>query len=86
MGGSSSINGMFFMRGHSRDFDGWQESGCEGWSYAHVLPYFKNSNRAGAAQFRITALPVPCPSRECHDQTPARAPDADRGRGRLLDH
>jgi choline dehydrogenase len=41
LGGSSSINGMFFMRGHSSDFDGWQALGCEGWSYAHVLPYFK---------------------------------------------
>jgi len=41
LGGSSSINGMFFMRGHSSDFDGWQALGCERWSYAHVLPYFK---------------------------------------------
>ena len=41
LGGSSSINGMFFMRGHSSDFDGWQALGAQGWSYAHVLPYFK---------------------------------------------
>jgi choline dehydrogenase len=41
LGGSSVINGMFYMRGHSRDFDGWRDLGCEGWSYADVLPYFK---------------------------------------------
>jgi choline dehydrogenase len=41
LGGSSSINGMFYMRGHSADFDGWAAQGCTGWSYADVLPYFK---------------------------------------------
>ncbi len=41
LGGSSSINGMFYMRGHSLDFDTWRQLGCEGWSYADVLPYFK---------------------------------------------
>ncbi len=41
LGGSSSINGMFHMRGHSRDFDAWAALGCEGWSYAEVLPYFR---------------------------------------------
>ena len=41
LGGSSSINGMFYMRGHSRDFDGWRDLGCDGWGYADVLPYFK---------------------------------------------
>src|SRR6516165_6680985 len=41
LGGSGSINGMFYMRGHSRDFDHWRTLGCEGWGYADVLPYFK---------------------------------------------
>jgi choline dehydrogenase len=41
LGGSGSINGMFYMRGHSLDFDTWRRLGCEGWSYADVLPYFK---------------------------------------------
>ena len=41
LGGSSSINGMFYMRGHSADFDAWAALGCTGWSYADVLPYFK---------------------------------------------
>src|SRR5450631_781567 len=41
LGGSSSINGMFYMRGHSADFDAWARLGCDGWSYADVLPYFR---------------------------------------------
>lgn len=40
IGGSSSINGMVYVRGHARDFDHWQEQGAQGWSYADVLPYF----------------------------------------------
>ncbi|WP_371157236.1 choline dehydrogenase [Jannaschia sp. 2305UL9-9] len=41
IGGSSSINGMVYVRGHARDFDHWEEAGARGWSYADVLPYFK---------------------------------------------
>ncbi|HET7810451.1 MAG TPA: GMC family oxidoreductase N-terminal domain-containing protein [Steroidobacteraceae bacterium] len=61
LGGSSSINGMFFMRGHSSDFDGWQALGCEGWSYAHVLPYFKKleSSWRGAVPYHGAAGPMP---------------------------
>lgn len=41
IGGSSSINGMVYVRGHAKDFDHWAESGAQGWSYADVLPYYK---------------------------------------------
>lgn len=41
IGGSSSINGMVYVRGHARDFDHWAEQGATGWSFADVLPYFK---------------------------------------------
>ncbi len=41
IGGSSSINGMVYVRGHARDFDHWAEAGADGWAYADVLPYFK---------------------------------------------
>ncbi|KQZ94161.1 choline dehydrogenase [Mesorhizobium sp. Root157] len=41
IGGSSSINGMVYVRGHARDFDHWAEQGATGWTYADVLPYFK---------------------------------------------
>jgi choline dehydrogenase len=41
IGGSSSINGMVYVRGHAGDFDHWAEQGANGWSFADVLPYFK---------------------------------------------
>ncbi|SFB86642.1 choline dehydrogenase [Tropicimonas isoalkanivorans] len=41
IGGSSSINGMVYVRGHACDFDHWAESGADGWAFADVLPYFK---------------------------------------------
>ncbi len=41
IGGSSSINGMVYVRGHARDFDHWAEMGADGWAYSDVLPYFK---------------------------------------------
>jgi choline dehydrogenase len=42
-GGSSSINGMIYIRGHARDYDQWRQMGLNGWGYADVLPYFKRS-------------------------------------------
>ncbi len=41
LGGSSSINGLLYIRGQCDDFDGWRDSGCEGWGYRDVLPYFR---------------------------------------------
>ena len=41
LGGSSSTNGMIFVRGNASDFDGWEQEGAKGWSYKDVLPYFK---------------------------------------------
>src|SRR3954469_1120244 len=43
LGGSSSINGMMYVRGHARDYDGWAQSGNKGWRYADLLPYFKRA-------------------------------------------
>jgi len=43
LGGSSSINGMLYVRGQSADYDGWRQMGNEGWAWDDVLPYFKKS-------------------------------------------
>ncbi|MFY0642524.1 MAG: choline dehydrogenase [Bermanella sp.] len=43
LGGSSSINGMVYVRGHARDFDEWAETGAENWDYKNCLPYFKKA-------------------------------------------
>jgi choline dehydrogenase len=43
LGGSTSINGMMYVRGQSQDYDHWNALGCKGWSWNEVLPYFKRS-------------------------------------------
>lgn len=60
LGGSSSINGMVYIRGHARDYDHWRQLGLDGWSYADVLPYFKKSetNEAGGNDFRGGSGPL----------------------------
>ena len=55
LGGSSSINGMAFVRGQAQDFDTWAQMGNQGWSYDEVLPFFKRMERyegSGDDQFR----------------------------------
>jgi choline dehydrogenase len=48
LGGSSSINGLVYVRGNPFDFDRWEEEGARGWNYHHVLPYFRRAEkRAG---------------------------------------
>ena len=60
LGGSSSINGMAFVRGHACDFDEWEKSGAEGWGYQDCLPYFKRLERwqGGADNYRGSTGPV----------------------------
>jgi choline dehydrogenase len=60
IGGSSSINAMIYLRGARADYDEWAESGCEGWSYDSVLPYFKRSedNVRGASDWHGTGGPL----------------------------
>ena len=49
-GGSSSINGMVYIRGHARDYDQWRQTGLTGWGYSDVLPYFKRSEGYGGGE------------------------------------
>ncbi|MEP5631946.1 MAG: choline dehydrogenase [Tateyamaria sp.] len=49
IGGSSSINGMVYVRGHAMDYDHWADAGADGWAYADVLPYFKRMETWDAA-------------------------------------
>jgi choline dehydrogenase-like flavoprotein len=43
LGGTSSLNGMVYMRGTSADYDGWRQRGCVGWDYASILPFFRKA-------------------------------------------
>jgi choline dehydrogenase len=69
-GGSSSINGMIYIRGHARDYDQWRQMGLAGWGYADVLPYFKRSEafeggadpyHGGEGPLRVTKASSPNP-------------------------
>jgi choline dehydrogenase len=73
LGGTSSINGMVYIRGHRDDYDGWAREGAPGWGYDDVLPYFKKAERQcrGADAFHGAdgPLAVTDPAREAlYDQ------------------
>ena len=60
LGGSGSINGMVFLRGHPLDYERWSQEGAQGWSYRNVLPYFKRleHNENGADAYRGVEGPI----------------------------
>jgi choline dehydrogenase len=60
LGGTSSINGMVYMRGNAADYDEWRQRGCEGWDYDSVLPYFRKAedNVRGGDAFHGTGGPL----------------------------
>ena len=69
-GGSSSINGMIYIRGHARDYDQWRQMGLSGWGYADVLPYFKRSEahergesdfHGGEGPLKVSESPIDSP-------------------------
>jgi choline dehydrogenase len=72
LGGTSSINGMVYMRGTPTDYDGWRQKGCEGWAYDDVLPYFKKAEdqERGPDEFHGTGGPL-------HVSNPVRCPLGD---------
>jgi choline dehydrogenase len=60
LGGSSSINGMVYVRGHPLDFDRWEDEGAKGWGYRNVLPYFRRAEsfQGSADAYRGDAGPL----------------------------
>jgi choline dehydrogenase len=61
LGGSSSINGMLYVRGHPADYDGWAQMGCRGWSFDDLLPFFRKSEhyvQQGDAAYRGQGGPL----------------------------
>lgn len=60
LGGSSSINGMVYVRGHACDFDQWEEEGAKGWNYQACLPYFRKAESwvGGADDYRGDSGPL----------------------------
>jgi len=60
LGGTSSINGMIYMRGNHADYDHWRQLGCEGWDWESVLPYFRKAedNERGADEYHGTGGPL----------------------------
>src|ERR1700760_4836240 len=61
LGGSSSINGMLYVRGNPADFDGWAQMGCRGWSFDNVLPFFRKSEhyvQGGDQEYRGRGGPL----------------------------
>jgi choline dehydrogenase len=61
LGGTSSINGMLYVRGNPADYDGWAQMGCRGWSYDEVLPFFRKSETyrgGGDPEYRSRGGPL----------------------------
>ena len=72
LGGTSSINGMVYMRGTPTDYDNWRQRGCEGWDWDSVLPFFKKAEdqERGADDFHGVGGPL-------HVSNPVRSPLGD---------
>lgn len=59
LGGTSSLNGMIYIRGNAADYDGWAERGCDGWDWASVLPYFRKSEKQARGPDRYHGVDGP---------------------------
>jgi len=59
LGGSSSINGLLYVRGQRQDYDRWAELGCTGWNYDSVLPYFKRAENQSRGESKYHGVDGP---------------------------
>ena len=83
LGGSSSVNGMMYSRGHPRDYDQWVQMGATGWSFEQVLPYFKKSERSwrGETEWHGGSGPMQVSQADRSDPLTAAIHEAARRKG-----
>ena len=79
LGGCSSHNTMVFIRGHARDYDHWRQLGCDGWSYADLLPYFRRSEHRVAGGDDYHGDEGPMQIRASNDPNPLQQAFIDAG-------
>jgi choline dehydrogenase len=70
LGGSSSINGLLYIRGQAADYDGWRQMGCGGWSYQDVLPYFRRAEHQERGENRWHGVGGPLNVSDITEQHP----------------
>jgi choline dehydrogenase len=70
LGGSSSINGLLYIRGQHADYDGWRQMGCEGWSYDDVRPYFRRAENQQRGESEYHGVGGPLHVSDYSEQNP----------------
>jgi choline dehydrogenase len=80
LGGSSSINGMVYVRGNPLDFERWQEEGASGWGYADVLPYFRRAETYAGGGDEYRGAEGPLATRRGERANPLHAAWLEAGR------
>src|SRR5438132_364239 len=80
LGGSSSINGLVYVRGNPLDFEGWEREGAAGWGYGDVLPYFKRAERRAGGGDEYRGAEGPLATRRGRLENPLNAAWLEAGR------
>ena len=66
LGGTSSLNGMVYMRGTAADYDGWRQKGCVGWDYESVLPFFRKAENQSRGEDKYHGVGGPLQVTDAH--------------------